>query len=266
MQLQTAECRQFPAEESVDRLIALILQEWAWFGFPEYQERSSEPPAPGEERIRRPRVSEAEAARIATTIAGYWAATPGGSWILGRQNEQWEGPDGIGARWRDAWSAAFISWAMCESGVSSAADFKRSIAHHSYIDQAIVALEDPDARSAYRAYDIGQMQIRPGDMLCTGSRPEYANLAARMAQLGEGARTHCDIVVGLDAHTDQLLTIGGNVQSLVRLKRMDWADREAGIPLDPGGSPFFAHLSIQLPTGELKPVQDHWMLQALASD
>lgn len=263
MQLQRATCRTVPDELLVDRILAIALQEWAWFGFVEYEARGSRETVPGEPRQRRPRVSETEASRIATTIAGYWAATPGGAWILGRQNERWEGPDGIGARWRDAWSAAFISWVMCEAGAGTGDRFRTAIAHHSYIDQAILASDQNLQEPLYRAYDIGTHPIRAGDMLCTGSRPEYANLGARRAQLGEGARTHCDIVVGLDDHTGDLIALGGNVQSLVRIKRMPWVDKLRQIPLDPDGSPFFAHLAIQAPTSAPVPLSEIPVLEAL---
>ncbi len=262
MQLSPASCRTMPDEAIAERILAVALQEWAWFGFPEFEARSSRESVPSEPRVRRPRVSEDEASRIATTIAGYWAATPGGAWILGRQNERWIGPDGVGARWRDAWSAAFISWVLCEGGAGSPERFRGAIAHHSYIDQAIMAAQGQLETPLYRAYDIGLNAIQAGDMLCTGSRPEYRNLAARKAQLGEGARTHCDIVVGLDAN-GYLVTVGGNVQSLVRIKRMPWVDRQAGIPQDPDGSPFFAHLVLQAPTTDPMPLSELPVLQQL---
>ena len=91
---------------------------------------------------RRPRVPPEEAMRIATSIAGYWAVTPEGSWIVDRMNERWRGPDGDSARWRDPWSAAFISWVMCEGGLGTSAQFQRAVAHHVYVDQALRARGD----------------------------------------------------------------------------------------------------------------------------
>ena len=115
-------------------------------------------------------MSADEAARVAASIAGYWAATPDSGWILQRQNASWRS-QGLGARWRNAWSAAFISWIMCESGLGEAKQFQRVIAHHSYIDQAIQARRHGSPEAAYVAFDVGEVPVEPGDMLCRGSRP-----------------------------------------------------------------------------------------------
>ena len=152
------------------------------------------------------------------SIAGYWAVTPEGSWIVGRQNDDWKGPDGIGARWNAPWSAAFISWVMCEAGLGKAAQFQRAIAHHAYIDQAIRARDGRAAQAAFAAYDMGETAINPGDLLCSSRRPVYRTLAERRRQPGVGARTHCDIVVKVDETRERILAIGGNVRATVSLK------------------------------------------------
>ena len=64
--------------------------------------------------------------------------------------------------------------------------------------------------------------------------------------MGDGARTHCDVVVGLDTARQRILAIGGNVRSTVGLKLLPAASDE-GIGLRPAGgtgSPF-AHLSLR---------------------
>ena len=76
----------------------------------------------------------------------------------------------IGSRWRNPWSAAFISWVICESGVDELSRFKRAVAHHAYIDQAIVNREKDNELGLYFAYDVGEETIQPGDLLCRGSR------------------------------------------------------------------------------------------------
>ena len=77
--------------------------------------------------------------------------TPDGSWILDRQNRIWRASSGALQRWRDPWSAAFISWVMCEGGLSeSARSFKRAIAHYVYIDQAIEARDENSERDCLR--------------------------------------------------------------------------------------------------------------------
>lgn len=114
----------------------IATQEWAFFGYGIVDQtigEVDEDELPQDQRPRgrgRPRIPPAEAARVASTIAGYWAVTPEGSWILDRQNTAWEGPSGIGARWNAPWSAAFISWVMCEAGAGDPATFLRAVAHH----------------------------------------------------------------------------------------------------------------------------------------
>src|SRR5690606_6801733 len=135
-----------------------------------------------------------ESARVAASIAGYWSATQDGGWILSRQNDVWSGAAGIGARWQDPWSAAFISWVMCESGLGSEDRFRRHIAHHVYIDQAIEARDNPDSAAAFVAHDVGDLPLEPGDMVCRARRGAYRSIAERQRDLGAGMRSHCDIV------------------------------------------------------------------------
>ncbi len=148
-----------------------------------------------------------------------------------------------GARWRDPWSAAFISWVMCESGIDDQQQFQRAIAHHSYIDQAIRARDNPDGKALFVAYQPGEQPINPGDLLCSGLRPMYRTLAERRAQLGVGARTHCDIVVEVNESAQQILTIGGNVRASVRMKVFPAGVESGGqlAPL-PTSRYIFAHL------------------------
>jgi hypothetical protein len=67
--------------------------------------------------------------------------------------------------------------------------------------------------------------------------------------MGEGARTHCDIVVKVDEPAARLFAIGGNVRGTVGLKAMPVA-RARGVlrvvapPPDRGGRPIFAHLKL----------------------
>ena len=149
-------------------------------------------------RARFPGLPEEEAVRLAPTVAGYWAVTPQGANMITRQNRAWEGPWGIDGRWADPWSAAFISWVMCEAGLGETSQFQRAIAHRAYIDQAIRARDGSAPDAGYVAYEVGEAAIMPGDMLCIGRRPAYRTIADRRRQLGVGARTHCDIVVKVD--------------------------------------------------------------------
>lgn len=247
MRIVDRSCQAMPLSQLRRRIVDTAVQEWAWFGYSaDVQPRT--PPARNEPRrpFVYPRLSPEQSARVASSIAGYWAATPDSDWIVQGQNSAWQNK-GIGERWHNAWSAAFISWVMCESGLGDPAQFRRAIAHHSYIDQAIVASDTGDERAAYRAYGIGEQRIQPGDLLCRGSRPAYRSLTERRSQLGVGARTHCDIVVKVDEAQEQISVIGGNVRATVRMKVIP-ATRDDEHPLHPvadNGRPLFAHLQLQ---------------------
>jgi hypothetical protein len=251
MQIVERSCNSLPLDTNLrQRIVATAAQEWAFFGFQVDDQRGTAPvagaPNQNNNRRRFGPLNAAEVARVADSVGGYWSAAPGSDWILARQNEAWSGPEGLASRYRDPWSAAFISWVMCESGLGESERFERAIAHHSYIDQAISARDNASAATAYIAYDTGEQPVNPGDMLCSGLRPMYRNLQQRRAQLGVGARTHCDIVVQVDESAGQILTIGGNVRSSVRLKIFPAAKAEGRelAPL-PTARTIFAHLKLR---------------------
>jgi hypothetical protein len=223
MALSVTPCRTEPMTRVRRRIVDVAVQEWGFFGFRVVDRRDLTPPPGsaagfGRGGPRRRWLSADEGGRVATTIAGYWAVTPEGSWIVGRQNEAWSGPDGLGARWNAPWSAAFISWVMCEAGLGAPGQFQRAVAHHAYIDQAIRGRDGRGATAAYVAYDVGESAIAPGDLLCSSRRPLYRTIAERRRHRGVGARTHCDIVVALDERGERILAIGGNVRGVVSLK------------------------------------------------
>jgi hypothetical protein len=239
------------------RIVDITAQEWGFFGFrlapaidddDAAREGGLATAAQEPRRWRRPPLPPDEAARVASSIAGYWAVTPEGAWIVGRQNERWQGPDGMGARWNAPWSAAFISWVMCEAGLGAAGQFERAVAHHAYIDQAIRARDGRAPQAAFVAHDIGEAAIAPGDLLCSPRRPAYRTIAERRRQLGVGARSHCDIVVQVDERGARILAIGGNVRGVVSLKQFP-ARHVPGkaLALDPasGERRFFAHLKLR---------------------
>ena len=245
------------------RIVDIAVQEWAFFGFTVVDQttgESDDDPPPMAVRGRgRARLTPEEGARVAASVAGYWAVTPEGAWIVSRQNASWSGEAGLGARWNSPWSAAFISWVMCEAGLSNASVFLRAVAHHRYIDQAIRARDARSGPSAYAAYDGGEAEVAPGDLLCSGRRPAYRTLAERRRQIGQGASTHCDIVVSVDRERERFLVIGGNVRSSVGLKIVpaEWDDRtkrlrpywadDSRIGDNPyrGARPIFAHLTLR---------------------
>ena len=286
MRVSQAGCRPQSASMNAGlrrRIVDVAVQEWAFFGFGVVDQTAIEPPTrddgpPAQTRSRRRSrwVSTEESARVAASIAGYWTVTPEGRWIIERQNEEWNGPIGIGARWRSPWSAAFISWVMCESGLGEASAFQRAVAHHRYIDQAIRARDASTSQAAFVAYDAGEADISPGDLLCSGRRPPYRTLAERRRQMGTGARTHCDIVVKLDDEHTRILAIGGNVRGAVSLKLLpamrgaDGAIRPldfSSATLDPnpyrGARPVFAHLKLRADAIEPNALDRSRTIQAL---
>ena len=169
MTIRRTPCRNAPLADVRRRIVDIAVQEWAFFGFSVVDRTNIAAANRTAQRSRRRwrRLSRTESARVADSIAGYWAVTPQGGWIIDAQNKVWNGPRGIAARWRYPWSAAFVSWVMCEGGLGDASRFQRAVAHHVYIDQAIRARRAGETPAGYAAYDIGETPIAPGDLLCS---------------------------------------------------------------------------------------------------
>ncbi len=247
MRIRRTPCRTAPLNEVRQRIVDLAVQEWAFFGFIVVDQTLDRASGPGQRRRRRwRRPGRAESVRVADSIAGYGTVTPQGGWIIDAQNAVWRGPRGVGSRWRYPWSAAFVSWVMCEAGLGEASLFRRAVAHHVYIDQAIRARGTDSPAAAFAAHDIGEAPVAPGDLLCSARRPAYRSIAERRRQMGVGARTHCDIAVKVDPPRRRILAIGGNVRGAVSLKLLPAADGPDGSlrPL-PGRRRIFAHLKLR---------------------
>ena len=251
MRVRRTSCRTAPMDEVRRRIVDLAVQEWAFFGFIVVDQTIVADSGSGQPRRRRwRRPDRAESARVAGSIAGYWSVTPQGGWIVGEQNDAWQGPRGVASRWRYPWSAAFVSWVMCEAGLGETSVFRRAVAHHAYIDQAIRARGGRAPDAAFAAYDVGEAPVVPGDLLCSARRPAYRSIAERRRQMGVGARTHCDIVVKVEPSRGRILAVGGNVRGAVSLKLLpaaaDGADGNLR-PL-PGRRRIFAHLKLRAPS------------------
>lgn len=290
--LQQTGCRAGPVENPRRRIVDIAVQEWAYFGFAVMDE--TDPASWARPRGRRGGGAAfgsgrgvafddperraalerqvAEAARVAPSIAGYWAVTGDGAWIVERYNDDWRRSGGEVTRWRDAWSAAFISWVMCEAGFADTAQFRRDVAHHVYIDQAIRARDGQEPKAVFTAHELGEQAIVPGDLVCLARRPAYRTLAARRAQMGEGARTHCDFVVKVDEERALIYAIGGNVRGTVGLKLLP-AERRGGGPLRPvdrsaveGAATTFVHLKLDAPPIGAAALDDSPTLVALSCE
>ena len=276
MRVVQRRCGTTPAADLRRRIVDVAVQEWAFFGFPVLDRLNGARLLPGaalrarrvvfENTTRRaPTPSAREGARVGATIAGYWAVTPEGPGIVQAQTERWE-RRGAGTRWNAPWSAAFISWVMCESGLGSSSQFRRAVAHWTYVDQAIRARDGRESGSAYEAFEIGDRVVEPGDMLCTSSRPRYRSLAERRRQMGEGARSHCDIVVQVDEKEERILAIGGNVLRAVSLKVLPGRRAPGGgvVARTTSSVPFYAHLKLRSESIGLLALDDSPVLAAFA--
>ena len=135
-----------------------------------------------------------------------------------------------------AWSAAFVSAVMRQAGLTDK-EFEFSEAHNIYIDQALqVALgETTGAQPAgfYRACPPASARPRPGDLVCYhrhtrqhGSKPaaEIRNMmlddAIAKPAVDRIHKSHCDVVVHVDAKAARVYVVGGNVQQAVTVKKL----------------------------------------------
>lgn len=280
------ECRVGPTHWARRRIVDVAVQEWAAFGFqtldsgvietrrlPDGVVAESANPARQAPAIARRALrfgTWENSSRADAAIAGYWSATPDGARVIARQNRQWSDAAGE-AYWVEPWSAAFISWVMCEAGLGDPGQFQRDISHRVYIDQAIRARDDESGEAAYVAYDAGEQPITPGDLLCNArGASSYRNLADRRRELGEYASTHCDIVVRVGE--DRVNVIGGNVLEGVSLTLLPLVRDGAAHPRPVSGDDvagartIFAHLKLRA-----DPVEDAAMdvspsIRALATD
>lgn len=292
MVMRPLACHSLPTSQTRRRIVDIAIQEWAFFGFSVVDQSDFDNDIPIEHLLARYRSLDAspasyrplprggrfpalpaeETARVATSVTGYWAATPRGGAMIARQNEAWNGPWGMTGRWADPWSAAFISWVMCEGGLGEETQFRRAIAHWTYIDQAISARDGHSPEAAFVAYELGDERILPGDMLCSGRRPDYRSVAQRRRQMGVGARTHCDIVVNVDEAEERIYTIGGNVRRAVSLKIFAATHNANGIlrpshpPANADMRPLFAHLKLRADPIELNALRNSPTLKALDCD
>ncbi len=280
-------CRVGPTNWARRRIVDIAVQEWAFFGFQTIdatqidtrQLPSGLVPDTLNPALPSPRIDERflrlglpETARaMDATIAGYWSATPDGEKALLTQNRAWNGPGGRDVDWLEPWSAAFVSWVMCEAGLGDMAQFARDVSHRVYVDQAIAARDSNNATTAYVAYDSGETDIAPGDLLCVArGSADYRKLSDRRKATGEYAPTHCDIVVKTDAAAKRIFVIGGNVGDAVSLTILPATNDGRHLhPIDSGmiadAHNVFAHLKLRADAVEMNALDNTPTIKALQS-
>jgi len=280
-------CRVGAVKDSRRRIVDIAVQEWVVFGFQTIDATDAEthliprgivpdqinPALPAPRIVRHfPRLGTLEDnSRLDSSIAGYWSATPEGPRILAEQNRAWNAPGGPVANWVEPWSAAFISWVMCEAGLGDMAQFRRSSAHRVYIDQAISARDGNAPDAAFVAYDAGEAPIDPGDLLCRSrDGTDYARLADRRREFGMDGATHCDVVVKMDTRAGRVLVIGGNVFQSVSLTMLPLTRDRAPFPhpidksVIDGAITIFAHLKLRAAPIEANALDNSPAIHALA--
>lgn len=208
------------------RLVDLAAQEWARFGYP-YAQRAeryrSRFPAIARLGLK-PAPYDEDDPLLLQAVGGYWAALndveSSGVANIGRheidvRNARWR-QNAAELRsmngWTTPWSAAFISWVMCEAG---AEPFRRSWAHRDYVDAAIAAA-DGGAPHLYHARGPEHVP-QVGDLLCASRDGYRTSIDARRNESGAFGEMHCDLVVAIDAPSGVVLAIGGNVEDGVSL-------------------------------------------------
>lgn len=265
MRIRETRCRPGGLEGARQRIVDVAAGEWAAFGYQtvdatQVQTRrlpdgvvadEANPPLPAPRQARPlSRIGRWESdPGTYAVVAGYWSATPDGPKVLGRQNRQWRQGEGE-LNWVEPWSAAFVSWVMCESGLDRREAFERDISHRVYVDQAIRATDGREPQAAYEAHDPGQRPLIPGDLLCNSrGRWRYESVADRRPDMDQYAALHCDVVVRV--FDDRVAVIGGNVVQGVTLTLIPLTGEGAAFPRPVGADDLsgartlFAHLTLR---------------------
>ena len=135
-----------------------------------------------------------------------------------------------------AWSAAFISAVMRQSGMSET-EFEFSEAHGTYIYKAFeISLAETAGTKTegfYRACPLTSARPRLGDLVCyhRHNRQHGAKRAAEIrgmilddlagtAKSDSIYKSHCDVVAHVDMKAGRVYVVGGNVQQAVTVKKL----------------------------------------------
>ena len=125
---------------------------------------------------------------------------------------------------RVAWSAAFVSWAMIQAGVPTAA-FCGAPAHSMYLE-SIWTRQRRDPAAPFALHPPATIRPSVGDLVCATRRGEngvLSEIAVGRFRDAEGRflPSHCDIVIGVDRGARRLEAIGGNVADSTTMSVLD---------------------------------------------
>jgi hypothetical protein len=166
-------------------------------------------------RFERGKLPE-EDAKVYRRIGEYWRAIPVQG-IDGRTKVK----DKKGNLYNPAWSSAFISFIARTSGAGAA--FHYAEAHCHYIEHGRQAASSSSTSAGYYAVDPYSIVPNVGDIVCAG-REYAAQLSFKQAALAYKADrfypSHGDFVVEVNRNQGYIITVGGNVGSSVREKRL----------------------------------------------
>lgn len=118
-----------------------------------------------------------------------------------------------GANWKnmgrskmvsEAWSAAFISKMMKDSGAGD--NFKYSASHSTYITDSIKNRKENN-ENAFKGYKPSEVPVEVGDLVC------YPRDSGIGYDTTGSYKSHCDIVTKIEGNLAR--TIGGNVSDSV---------------------------------------------------
>jgi hypothetical protein len=262
-------CVEFPINDGLrQRIVDNAAREWAAFGFP----RFALTPLPGYNVLppgispdeKRTRASNGLVARVTPVgsmeddldvrqrIGRYWASLPPGQAdkVFNDQNQIWKSADGR-AGWAQFWSAAFVSFVMCKSGLT-ATQFERNASHLEYIRPAVKQRDGQLQGYAYTAFDLSEVSPSHGDLLCAAREDQdhaINDLESFRANPSHGSY-HCDIVVGFDQPGSKAAVvygIGGNVINAVSLTETPISKGVLKKVLSPHGRNWFTVLKLNAP-------------------
>ena len=150
-------------------------------------------------------------------IAAYWAHV---------DQPEWDGNT------PEAWSAAFISFAMKEAGDDGR--FKKNAGHCVYINDAIKRRDEPEA--PFHGKRIEDYAPQLGDLICRNRGD--SNVSFDTAPTTGWYSSHTDIVTAIKPGVVEM--IGGNVSNSVSVSRLKLLPDGRLDPSDPKANGVFA--------------------------